>query len=351
MSADSTKYAEKIVGRAAALGFERCGIIRVSAMKGYGEALAARMARFPETAPMLRNFMPFADPTEKCPWVKSIVICSRRCGVYRVPDNLGGMIGKHYLFDERRDAGSDGYRDTALFEKYMTDELHLQTASGNDYGITACRWAAKEAGIGVIRGNNFFYGDHGSYYSLYAFLIGEELEYIHSPLNNTPCPDNCNLCVKNCPTRSLAEPYAMSAFKCASFLTNKAGEDSGFKEHGAEIGGWIYGCDVCQDVCPFNKGELTGEREFNGLAELSAEISLEKLVAMDYASLRNLLSAKFWYIPPDEMWKWKRNALNAIANNWEERYADTIMLALRDEDERVREAAAGAGAAIGRTFL
>jgi epoxyqueuosine reductase len=339
MNAGSAEHADKIAGRAVELGFERCGIIRVSAMKGYGEALAARMARFPETSPMLRNFMPFADPTEKCPWAKSIVICSRRCGAYRVPENLDGVIGKHYLFDERRDAKSDGYGDTSLLERYLTDELRLRAASSHDYGITACRWAAKEAGIGVIRRNNFFYGDHGSYYSLYAFLIDEELEYIGSPLNDTPCPDNCNLCVKNCPTRSLAEPYAMSSFKCVSYLTNKAGDDSGFEEHRAETGGWIYGCDVCQDVCPFNKGELTGEREFNGLAELSGEISLEKLVAMDYESLRGLLSAKFWYIPPDESGKWKRNALNAMTNNWDERYADTVRLALRDEDERVRAAA------------
>jgi epoxyqueuosine reductase len=327
--------AEKIVNKALSLGFEKCGIISVEAMKGYGEKVEDRVKRFPETERMLRNFTPFADPRQKFPWARSIVVCSGNYGVYRMPDNLRGLIGKAYLFDERRDRATAGYRGHRLLEKYMTDELHLQSVSSLDYGITALRWAAMSAGIGSVRRNNFFYGDHGSYYRLSAFLIDRELEHIYTPAHR-PCPDNCNLCVKNCPTASLAEPYAMCAFTCISFLTNKCYDDSTFASLGSKIGGWIYGCDVCQDVCPHNKGTWLGDRDFPGLEELAANISLEKIIAMDYGYLKEVMSPKFWYIEPDDVWIWKRNALNAMCNDHSGRYNEAINAARFDGDERVR---------------
>jgi epoxyqueuosine reductase len=329
------ELAEKIVAYAASLGFEKCGIIGVDAMKGYGGKLEERIQRFPETKKMLQNFTHFADPRQKFPWARSIVVCSWRYGVYRVPDNLKGLIGKAYLCDERRDKATDGYRGRVLLEKYMTDELHMQTASSHDYGITSYRWAAMSAGIGSIRRNNFFYGDQGSYYTLSAFLTDQDLEYIHTPAHR-PCSDNCNLCVKNCPTGSLAEPNAMCAFTCASYLTNKCYDNSSFGALSSALGGWIYGCDVCQDVCPFNKGKGDGDRDFPGLQELADAISPEKVVAMDYDYLRNVLSPKFWYIGPDDVWVWKRNALNAMKNSRDKHYEAAIARACADEDEHVR---------------
>ncbi|GHV34135.1 Fe-S oxidoreductase [Synergistales bacterium] len=330
-----TEFAEKIVNKAVSLNFEKCGIIGVDAMKGYGEKLANRIERFPETEKMLRNFAHFADPRQKFPWAKSVVICSWRVGVYRIPYNLNGLIGKHYLVDGRRNKAADAYRGNMLLEKYMTDELHMHAASAHDSGITSCRWAAMSAGIGSIRKNNFFYGDHGSYYALSAFLIDQDLEYIHTPTHK-PCSDSCNLCVKNCPTRSLAEPYAMCSFACVSYLTNKCYDNGAFAPLSSEIGGWIYGCDVCQDVCPHNKGEWLGDRDFPGLDELAGEISPEKVVMMDYEYLRNVISPKFWYIAPDDVWVWKRNALNAMRNGRDKRYEAAIISACSDEDGRVR---------------
>jgi epoxyqueuosine reductase len=217
----------------------------------------------------------------------------------------------------------------------MTDELGLRVASSHDYGITSCRWAALASGIGTIRSNNFFYGDHGSYYSLDVFLVDEEMEYVYSPTSK-PCSDNCNLCVKHCPTGALAEPYATCGVTCVSFLTNKAPNNGEFERHASRIGSWIYGCDVCQDVCPYNKGQWLGDEEFPGLEELDAIVSLNKIVAMDYSCLREAIAPKFWYIEPDDLWKWKRNALSAMRNTGHENYAAGLTAALNDEDERVR---------------
>ncbi|GHV43995.1 Fe-S oxidoreductase [Synergistales bacterium] len=310
---DEKNIASKIADHAVSLGFERCGIIGVDAMKGYADKINERVARFPETGKLLRSFTGFADLREEYPWAKSVVICSRALRGYRVPAALNGAIGKHYLMDVRRDKATEGYRANAAFEKYMASEFEMRTASRHDRGITACRWAAMSAGIGVIRRNNFFYGDHGSYYTLTAFLIDRELRHTYVP-SHKACPDNCNLCVKNCPTASLAEPYAMCAFTCASFLTNKCQDEAAFNAMASKLGGMLYGCDACQDACPFNKGQWVGDQDFPGLDEF-ADMTPEKILASDDEYLRKVVSPKFWYIAPEDVWMWKRNATNAMRNN------------------------------------
>jgi epoxyqueuosine reductase len=333
-------FASKIVERALALNFERCGVVGVDKMKGFGEKLTERIERFPESEGMYRRFFSFADPREQIPWAASVVVCSWRYGVYSAPKGLEGRIGKSYLFDERRDSDSEGYRARAALQQYMTEELGLRVAASHDYGITSCRWAAHSAGIGTIRNNNFFYGDHGSYYSLSVFLTDREMEYIHTPTHK-PCSDGCGLCVKNCPTGALAAPYAMRGVTCVSFLTNKAPNNALFERYSSKIGDWIYGCDVCQDVCPFNHGQ-TGDREFPGLEELSGSLSLENIVTMDYGFLRSQIVPKFWYIEEKDVWKWKRNALFALLNrkkvspDEDDRRKAAFAIALEDEDPRIR---------------
>jgi epoxyqueuosine reductase len=332
------EIALEIVEKAASLNFERCGIIEVDRMREYGAKVNERIARFPESAGMYRRFLSLAEPDRDFPWARSVVACSWRHGVYRVPEGLAGLIGKSYLFDVRRGRNSEGYRARTEFERCMTKDLGLRVASSHDYGITSCRWAAFASGIGTIRRNNFFYGDHGSHYSLMVFLIDEAMEYTCTPTQK-PCSDNCNLCVKNCPTGALAEPYATCGVACVSYLTNRAPDNGAFERYSPKIGSWIYGCDVCQDVCPFNRGEWSEDKDFPGLEELSASISLEKIVTMDYAYLREMIAPKFWYIEIEDLWKWKRNALAAMRNTGHKDYEAALAAALQDDDERIRNLA------------
>lgn len=131
--------------------------------------------------------------TGSCRWQTQLEEKEIRWG-----QRMKGRVAKYYLTDGRRHTDSEGYKTSVAFEKYLAD-CGLQVATDRDFGITALRWAGMKAGIGIIRKNNFFYTEKGSYQYLEAFLIDEPPQYI---VENQirPCAEKCNLCIRSCPT-------------------------------------------------------------------------------------------------------------------------------------------------------
>jgi len=326
-----------IVDSAIRSGFDKCGIIPVARMRGYEKKLDERIQHFPETREKYEGLRGFAHLEENYPWAKAVVICSYWYGKYRIPEEVKGCIAKYYLTDGRRNAKSAGYQTSAAFEKYLTD-CGLRVATDRDFGITALRWAAMQAGIGIVRKNNFFYTERGSYQYLEAFLIDEHLEYI-AEHNIRPCAQTCNLCVRACPTKSLEGPYLMCRNTCVSCLTTWDGWDLTAEPLQDKFGKWIYGCDACQDACPYNKGAWTEDEEFPGLEELSRHLTYAEIVRADYDWLETVLQPKLWYIPKGKAWRYKTNALNAMLNQYSPDYLPVIKDACQDERKEVRDMA------------
>ncbi len=319
------------------MGYEKCGIIKISDMSGYKERLNEGIKRIPELKTYYEGLYRFVDLQDRYPWAKSIVICVRQYGKYYMPEHLEGLIGKYYLFDSRRDEHSKEHQDSLKFEAAM-QELGLKTETERKFGITALRWAALKAGLGLVRRNNFFYTESGSWMHLEAWLIHKELESVEIPTLKD-CPENCNLCVKACPTSSLSQPYTMNRSSCVSCLTTFEGRDLPHEKFNAQMGNWIYGCDACQDICPMNKHRWNASEEFPALDELSQHISLEKILEMDYTFLEQVMQPKFWYIKKEDVWKWKVNAINAMVNNYKEQYKQSFYDVCNDTNPKVREMA------------
>lgn len=326
-----------IVNKAIELGFDKCGIIPVGMMSGYEDRLEERIKHFPQTKEKYEAFRDFAYLQTVYPWAKAIVICSFWYGKYRISNELQDCIAKYYLTDGRRNNESQGYRTSVAFEKYLTD-YGFHVATDRDFGITALRWAAMQAGIGIIRKNNFFYTEKGSYQYLEAFLIDEPLQYIVEN-DIRPCSEKCNLCMKSCPTGSLEEPYMMCRNTCVSCLTTWDGWDLRTEPLRDKFGKWIYGCDACQDACPYNKNAWKDEEEFPGLEEWSSGLTYEKIVLADYDWLKSAVQPKLWYIPKGKEWRYKTNALNAMLNNYVPEYFPIIEKACNDEYAEVRNMA------------
>ncbi len=325
--------AETIRDEALRLGYEQCGLIAVEEMHGYGSALKERIKRFPDTAPYYQNQIDYADLKQKYPWAKTIVVCANYYGKYHIPEFLNGSIAKYYLADSRLDPNSSECHASCAFEKFM-QSLGLVVATNRKFGITAMRYAAVKAGIGIMRKNNFFYSEHGSWYALEAFLIDAQAE-LKTQLNLKPCPKSCTLCQKACPTNALEGAYTLNFPKCISFLTTFGGRDLINEPSRSGIGQWIYGCDACQDTCPFNRGQWRGDTEFPGLAEITPLLTWENLLESDEAALRKKLSAKFWYLSPEDVWKWKVNVLNAILNRGDRKFLPLVEKASRDPNPKV----------------
>jgi epoxyqueuosine reductase len=309
----------------------------MSDIDGYKERLEERIERIPEAKGFYQSQYRFIQAQETYPWAKSIVICVRKYGKYNIPEHLKGMIAKYYLVDSRKDENSKDFQDSLRFEKYMQD-MGLRAETERKFGFTALRFAAMKAGLGMVRRNNFFYTENGSWVYLEAWLIDKELEAIETP-NVRPCSEKCNLCIKACPSASLSEPYTMNPIACVSCITTFMGRDMSNEKYREEIGDWVYGCDACQDACPMNKNRWEETEEFPYLEELSKQISLEKIIKMDYDFLENVMQPKFWYIPKEDVWKWKVDAINAMVNNYKEQYKESIYEACKDIHEKVREMA------------
>ncbi len=326
-----------IVKFALSVGYEKCGIIRTSAMKGYAEKLRERIDRFPQIRESSEWLYGFAKLEDKFPWAKSIIICASWYGHYHIPKVVKGHIAKYYLTDSRRDSNAKEYKRSIDFEQYLKGQ-GLTLATDRKFGFTALRWAAMQAGIGIVRKNNFFYTEKGSWVNLEAFLIDEPLEYINQS-NTKRCPENCSLCIKSCPTKSLAETYIMCRNNCVSCLTTWEGWDLRTEPHRADMGKWIFGCDVCQDVCPFNENAWTEAENFPGLDELCRHLSLAQIVVADYSFLRDVVQPKLWYIPQDKVWRYKTNTLNVMLNDYKPEYLSSIKVACNDEYKEVKKMA------------
>ena len=111
-------------------------------------------------------------------------------------------------------------------------------------------WAQK-AGLGWIgKHTNLINRNIGSWFFISEILLDFELEY-DNPFIEDLC-GTCNKCIESCPTDAIVDDYVLDSNKCISYLTIEHRGDFP-EQYKDNLDDWIYGCDICQDVCPWNK--------------------------------------------------------------------------------------------------
>ena len=135
----------------------------------------------------------------------------------------------------------------------------IQNNKNSDFKYRVCvdtspilekNWAQK-SGLGWIgKHTNLINDKIGSWFFLAEILVDFELEY-NKPFSKDLC-GTCTRCIEACPTDAIFEEYKLDANKCISYLTIEHRDDFS-NEFDLDLSGWIYGCDICQQVCPWNE--------------------------------------------------------------------------------------------------
>ncbi len=126
-------------------------------------------------------------------------------------------------------------------------------------------WAAK-SGLGWIgKNSNLITQKVGSFYFIAELVIDLELEYDQATTDHC---GTCTACIDACPTQAIVSPYVVDGSKCISYFTIELKETIPMEMKG-KFDDWAFGCDVCQDVCPWNKfSKAHNEPLFNAKPEL-----------------------------------------------------------------------------------
>jgi len=301
------EMSKKIKQLAKDVGYVDCGITSAKPFAEFAEAIDRRKQEFPEAAALYDDLHPRAFPAEQKFPAKSIVVCVHWYGKYKIPDGISQGIGRHYLFDRRNPECPDN--DIPKRMKAGLRELGLRVKKG---GVPE-RWAAVRAGVARFGRNNFVYTEkYGSWIVIETFRIDKELP-IDEPTYDTPCPDSCGKCIASCPTGAITSPFCMRADHCIAYLTYSAPEPID-ENLWSLMGPWIYGCDKCQMVCPLNEGKWSEDVRADWLEKIAPYLTDEALANMDEETYRTVINPAFWYIPPDNVMRWRKNAARAQKN-------------------------------------
>jgi len=178
-----------------------------------------------------------------------------------------------------------------------------------DTGPLLEREIAAAAGLGWIGRNTLLLHPRlGSYFFLGEVLTTLELE--PDDVLTDHC-GTCTRCLDACPTRAFPAAYQLDAARCISYLTIEHRSEVPAELHGA-MGDWIFGCDVCQEVCPFNRKAPPAEQPDIAADVLPPALDLLKLVHLRSGEYRRLTNGTAARRASRKMWR--RNAAIALRN-------------------------------------
>ncbi len=199
-----------------------------------------------------------------------------------------------------------------------------------DTGAILERAHAQQAGLGFIGKNTMLiHPRRGSYFFLGEILMTLDFDAYDTPHPATMC-GSCTRCLTACPTDAFPQPYVLDARRCISYLTI---EHKGWIEHDLRplMGNWVYGCDICQEVCPWQRFSVpTAEQTFYPADANAAAPPLLDLLALDDAAFKvRYTGSPIYRIKRGRL---VRNACIA-AGNWGDARAIPALLPLLADDE------------------
>jgi len=199
---------------------------------------------------MARNLDKRRDPGKLLTHAKTILVVALNyyTDVAHGGDNSRGKISRYAWGDDYHDIIKA--RLNLLLSRIKLREPHAEGKTFVDTGPVLEKVWAQRAGIGWEgKHTNVITREFGSWVFLGEIILDIEVEY------DTPAADRCGkctLCIQACPTRAIIAPYVLDASLCISYLTIEYRGEMPAKL-ADKFENWVFGCDICQDVCPWNR--------------------------------------------------------------------------------------------------
>lgn len=243
-------YSVHIKQEAERLGFLSCGISKAEFLSEEAPRLERwlKEGMHGEMQYMENHFDKRLDPTRLVPGAKSVIslLLNYYPEEFQTPDSY--KLSKYAYGTDYHFVIKDKLRELMHFI-----ETHIGAVNGRAFVDSAPVldkvWAAK-SGLGWIgKNSNLLSKQVGSFFFIAELIVDLELDY------DTPVTDHCGsctACIDACPTEAIVAPYVVDGSKCISYLTIELRNEIPTEFQG-KMGDWMFGCDVCQDVCPWNR--------------------------------------------------------------------------------------------------
>jgi len=245
-----SKWTNSIKTEAKRLGFLSCGISKADFL----EEEAPRLEKWlnynmhGEMSYMANHFDKRLDPRRLVEGSKSVISLllnyfpenTQRADSYKISKYAYGQDYHHIIKGKLRQ-----------LQEFITEEIgevHGR-AFVDSAPVLDKAWAAK-SGLGWVgKNSNLLTQQVGSFYFIAELIVDIDLEYDHAVTDHC---GTCTACLDACPTQAIVEPYVVDGSKCISYFTIELKNELPNEMKGS-FDDWMFGCDVCQDVCPWNR--------------------------------------------------------------------------------------------------
>jgi epoxyqueuosine reductase len=278
----------EIKARARIEGFQKVGIVPADALKDERVRLEEWLHRgyHGEMSWMARDPVQRTDPRQLFPLARSVVVVALN---YFTPhqhddNHATGKISRYAWGDDYHAVVGEKLKSLLEWIQEQWPEAEGKTCVDIQPMMDKA-WAAR-AGLGWIgKHTNLITRDLGSWVFVGELLLNLELAY-DVEREEDYC-GSCTLCLDACPTDAIVEPYVVDSNLCISYATIELRAAEMPENIRQNLDGWLYGCDICQDVCPWNRfQQVTDESRFEPRpGNVSAELSnILDLGSEDYAA-------------------------------------------------------------------
>ncbi len=249
---NANKHKPSIISKAQELGFFYCGFSKA----GFLEEEAPKLENWLKNnhqgkmSYMENHFDKRLDPTKLVPGSKSVIsLLFNYATEASQKDPDAPKISKyafgedyHYIVKEKL---------VQLFDFLNESIGAVEGRAFVDSAPVMDKAWAKKSGLGWIgKNSNLIHPKEGSFFFIAELIT--DLEFDQDPVMKDYC-GTCTKCIDDCPTDAIIEPYVVDGSKCISYLTIELKDELLPSEFKGKMDNWAFGCDVCQDVCPWNR--------------------------------------------------------------------------------------------------